>query len=147
MDALRGDALKLEFLVSLEQMVDFGYPITNTGNTIFPTKERYKKVSESSRIFVLDCEMCYTILNRHEVTRVSIVNEDGDLILDTLVRPVNKITNYLTQYSGITEQLLKGCNIRLSDVQMLIRDLLPDDAILCGHSIEFDLRALCLSHP
>lgn len=69
------------------------------------------------------------------------------MLLDTLVLPHNKITDYLTPYSGITEELLKGCKVRLKDVQQLIIDLLPDDAILCGHTIECDLRALSMSHP
>ncbi|KAK6038295.1 exonuclease [Cooperia oncophora] len=33
------------------------------------------------------------------------------------------------------------------DVQAAMRTVLPPDAILCGHSLEFDLRAMQMAHP
>ena len=52
------------------------------------------------------------------------------------------MTNYLTKFSGITPQMLDGINTKVSDVQEAIRSLLPPDAVLAGHSLENDLRAL-----
>lgn len=75
------------------------------------------------------------------------MNEKGELLLDTLVKPHNPIRDYLTEHSGITKELLEGVNVRLADVQKAIRAILPDDSILCGHSIENDLRAMQMSHP
>jgi RNA exonuclease 1 len=59
-----------------------------------------------------------------------------------LVKPNNKITNYLTQYSGITASKLKDVTTTLSDVQEVIIKLLPPDAILVGQSLNCDLEAL-----
>jgi RNA exonuclease 1 len=95
------------------------------------------------------------------------VNEQGETLMDQLVMPHNKITNYITHKSGITEQILKNVTVnlfsflktldllkipvnlqtRLKDVQKQFCALLTDDAILCGHSLENDLLALQLSHP
>lgn len=74
MDQLRGNDLKLEFLVNLEQIIDRNYPFVGTSSKIVPTKEKYRKVTNSSPIFVIDCEMCMTSTNRHEITRISMVN-------------------------------------------------------------------------
>ena len=59
-----------------------------------------------------------------------------------IFRPANVVTNYLTKFSGITPQMLDGINTKVSNVQEAIRSLLPPDAVLAGHSLENDLRAL-----
>ena len=38
--------------------------------------------------------------------------------------------------------MLQGVNTRLVDVQAKLLDLLPVDAVLVGHSLDNDLRAL-----
>ena len=42
--------------------------------------------------------------------------------------------------------MLKDVETRLKDVQSAFRDLLPPDAVLCGHSVENDLIALKVQH-
>ncbi|KAI1717660.1 exonuclease domain-containing protein [Ditylenchus destructor] len=153
LEALRGKDIKQELLLSLEQMVDHRYPLgdefdeNGTQIHVQPTKTWYRKVSKDSPIFVLDCEMCITTAKRSELTRISIVNEEGEVLLDTYVMPKNEITDYVTKFSGITKEKLKGVKVTLQDVQRAISSILPPDGILCGHSLEFDLRALGLSHP
>lgn len=75
------------------------------------------------------------------------MNEKGESIIDTFVKPKSKIVDYLTFYSGVTKEALNSVDIALEDVQQAFSRVLPPDAILCGHSIEGDLRALRLSHP
>ena len=46
------------------------------------------------------------------------------------------------RYSGITSAMLANVSTTVSDVQHQLRQLLPPTAILVGHSLENDLRAL-----
>ncbi|XP_059177292.1 RNA exonuclease 5-like [Physella acuta] len=139
-------------LLSTYQMMLEGYPlpiITNKRkyhNFVY-TKDCYKKVTASSPMFALDCEMCLTSIRQNELTRVSIVAENGDLLFDSFVKPKNRIINYLTRYSGITKEILDPVKTTLEDVQNEIRRLLPADAILCGQSLNCDLLALKMFHP
>ncbi|VVT58344.1 uncharacterized protein SAPINGB_P006159 [Magnusiomyces paraingens] len=98
------------------------------------------------RVFAIDCEMCETCEGK-ELTRVTIVGGDGDVVLDELVKPFNQISNYLSQYSGITAKMLDPINTRLSEVQERILSLISSDDIIIGHSLENDLIALKMRHP
>lgn len=139
-------------LLSTYQMMQEGYPmpVKTKGckyrGFVF-TKDKYEEVTEKSPLFAVDCEMCYTVIGRNELTRVSIMTEDGEVIYDELVKPKNRITNYLTRFSGITKELLDPVTKTLEEVQQDIKNLLPADAILCGQSLNSDLMALKVFHP
>lgn len=68
------------------------------------------------------------------------------MIYDQLVKPSNPITNYHTDKSGITEALLKDVATTLPDVQARFLELVPAEAILVGHALENDLKALKVVH-
>ena len=65
----------------------------------------------------------------------------GCIHTDTYLR----LPFFLWRFSGITKKTLKNVTTTLDDVQKCLFDLLPHDAILIGHSLENDLRALNLS--
>jgi len=71
----------------------------------------------------------------------------SQIIYDTLVKPENAITNYLTRYSGITKEMLNDVTVMLHDVQQTLKMLLPADAILIGQSLNSDLHTLKMMHP
>ncbi|KAM9725060.1 RNA exonuclease 5 isoform 2-T3 [Dama dama] len=103
-------------------------------------------VTDNSPLFGLDCEMCLTSKGR-ELTRISLVAEGGSCVMDELVKPDNKIVDYLTSFSGITKKILNPVTTKLKDVQRQLKMLLPPDAVLVGHSLDLDLRALKMIHP
>ncbi|KAL6743384.1 hypothetical protein Aduo_016428 [Ancylostoma duodenale] len=141
----KGDELKTELLITTPEMVDNNYPFPDGYH--IATKDKYAPVTKDSPIFALDCEMCVTSASQHELTRISLIREDGSVVFDTLVKPKNEITDYLTKFSGITPALMEPVTTTVEDVQEAIRAVLPPDAILCGHSLEFDLRAMRMAHP
>ena len=78
---------------------------------------------------------------------MSVVDRAGNVLLDELVRQERPVTDYLTEFSGMSAGLLDGVQTTLSDVQARLRDMLWRGSILVGHSLENDLRVLRLYHP
>ncbi|CAG7786538.1 unnamed protein product [Allacma fusca] len=110
------------------------------------TKSQYTQATGDSPMFAIDCEMCQTN-KKLELTHVAVVDENHKVVYETLVKPRNRIVNYLTKYSGITEPLLRDVTTRIEDVQKALGKILPSNAILVGHSLNSDLHALELTHP
>lgn len=98
-------------------------------------------------VLSLDCEMVMTGKEEFSLARISVVNWSGDVVIDRLVKPDKPVTNYVTQFSGITEELLKPVTTTLKDIQNELLDLIGPRTILVGHSLDSDLKALRLTHP
>ncbi|KAI0388326.1 hypothetical protein F5Y17DRAFT_453279 [Xylariaceae sp. FL0594] len=98
-------------------------------------------------VYALDCEMCVTGPDEYSLTRISLVSWDGTKVLDELVKPEKPIIDYVTRFSGITEEMLANVTTTLADVQAKLVEILSPRAILIGHSLESDLKALRLTHP
>lgn len=77
--------------------------------------------------------------------RISVVDGDGKVIYNTLVKPTNKVLDYATVYSGITEELLENVTTTLEDVQRKLAELIDYDTVLVGHSLNCDLVVLKVS--
>ncbi|XP_015781521.1 RNA exonuclease 1 [Tetranychus urticae] len=139
---------KLDLLLSpgqmLEECYQFPKPLSDIRHTI---RKRYLPVTENSPLFAIDCEMCLAEGNESVLTRVSIVDENYNLVLDTLVKPEVPIKDYITRFSGITKEMLDPVDITLSDVKKILKKIIPRDAILCGQSLQNDLKALKTFHP
>ena len=96
-------------------------------------------------LYAIDCEMCYTSVGL-ELTRLTLIDSQCRTLLDTLVVPSNPITNFNTQYSGITAAMLATCTTTLQQARHRLLSILPASAILVGHSAENDLRASRIYH-
>uniref|UniRef100_A0A667HJK1 RNA exonuclease 5 n=1 Tax=Lynx canadensis TaxID=61383 RepID=A0A667HJK1_LYNCA len=134
-------------LLTKEEMKTFHFPLQGFPDceNFVPTK-CHGSITDNSPLFGLDCEMCLTSKGR-ELTRISLVAEGGCCVMDELVKPDNKVLDYLTSFSGITKKILNPVTTKLKDVQRQLKALLPPDAVLVGHSLGLDLRALKMIHP
>ncbi|KAI1265909.1 hypothetical protein F5Y18DRAFT_31449 [Xylariaceae sp. FL1019] len=109
-------------------------------------------VTAGRDVYALDCEMVVTgkeTNGRDELAlaRISLVSWDGVTVMDELVRPDKPIIDYVTKYSGITEEMLLPVTTTLHDIQTRLLDILGPHTILVGHSLESDLKVLRMTHP
>lgn len=98
------------------------------------------------KIYAIDCEMCKAGPEQ-VLARVSMVDSSNSVILDVLVKPEQEITDYVTKYLGITEEMLSKATWTHEDVQKRLLELVGLQDVLIGHSLELDLRVLRLRHP
>lgn len=143
---------RTSLLLSSVQLMGESYPMpVDVRNKRYSdyafSKDSYLPATHSSPMFGVDCEMCQTAEMDFELTRVTVVNEEKEVMYDQLVKPYNEITNYLTRFSGMTEEKLSAVTKRVEDVHKDLKELLPPDAILCGQSLWNDLNALKMFHP
>ncbi|KAG9292490.1 hypothetical protein G9A89_001563 [Geosiphon pyriformis] len=100
-----------------------------------------------TKYLALDCEMVG--IDRHGVqsalARVSIVDFNGEIVLDTLVHPGDRVTDYRTEITGLTANSFRRARI-FSSVQNQVKQII-NGKIVIGHSLYFDFRTLRLQHP
>lgn len=104
-------------------------------------------MSAGRQVLSLDCEMCLTEGGQSELARISIVNWDGEVVLDELVKPSRPVKDYLTQFSGITEEMLRPVTTTLPDIQKRLLSIVTPRTVFVGHSLNSDLTALKMTHP
>ncbi|KAM5354327.1 hypothetical protein ACJ41O_000976 [Fusarium nematophilum] len=99
------------------------------------------------KYIAIDCEMVGVGPGGHEsaLARVSIVDFHGRQVYDSYVKPKEKVTNWRTAVSGISQKSMRFAR-DFEEVQGEV-DKLLQDRILIGHDLKHDLEALILSHP
>ncbi|XP_040043036.2 RNA exonuclease 5 isoform X1 [Gasterosteus aculeatus] len=134
------------YVLTEEEMIRRRYPVKGLpGFEEFVCTDCADGVTDGSPLYGVDCEMVHTVRG-YELARVSLVDSDGNCLLDELVKPHYRILNYLTRFSGITSAMLRPVTTSLREVQVKLRKLLPSNAVLVGHALENDLTALKLIH-
>ncbi|XP_039965862.1 RNA exonuclease 4 [Bactrocera tryoni] len=106
-----------------------------------------RKAAQRNKYVAIDCEMVGVGHNGQDdmLARVSIVNKQGEVLLDKFVKPWIKVTDYRTSVSGIRpKDIENGEDFHL--VQDEVVELLQGK-ILVGHAIRNDLAVLHIKHP
>lgn len=130
---------KEDFLLNTSELIDNEFPIE--------MKEGFVETIEFEpfeEMIALDCEMCITEIG-FELTRITLINHEK-VLYDSFVLPKNPIIDYMTKYSGITEDHLKDCKVQLEDVQKKFLEIVSSKTILVGHSLENDLKSTKIIH-
>lgn len=143
-----------DLYLKLEELLFNNYPIHEdvegaTEELINQTSDFKSTVNfnhEGSKTFALDCEMCRSATGR-VLARVSLTDFDNNVIIDDLIIPTEPIVDYLTQWSGITEENIAKAKTSVQEVQQKILSTVSSNDTLIGHSLESDLNILKIKHP
>lgn len=103
------------------------------------------------KYIALDCEMVGVgppstdertgkIITESSLARVSLVNYDGETVMDEFVKQKERVTDYRTHVSGVRPKDLVGPSaLSLEDVQKRVAGILKG-RILVGHAVFNDLK-------
>jgi RNA exonuclease 4 len=127
-------------------------PTTSSGRYV--SKATSKKphdapMQKKDMYFAVDCEMVGVGMGGIDsaLARVSVINWNNEIVLDTYVKVEQEVTDYRTFVSGIRPEHIE-CEsaMPLAQVQTLVATILRGK-ILIGHALENDLKVIGLQHP
>jgi len=110
--------------------------------------------SQNPQIIAIDCEMCETVNEKTEkidgkaLCRFTVVNGINmeEVLIDTLVRPRDPITDDRSRINGITKDSLENVHFSLQHAQQFMSALCSDETVIVGHAVHNDLQALKFEH-
>jgi len=91
----------------------------------------------------MDCEFVKSG-DKELLARLSIVDKEGNILLDSYVRPNEKITDYLTDISGVTYTHIKNAPDQQTVVEKAKKVMY--NKIVIGHTIAKDFEVCGLQH-
>ncbi|XP_054731288.1 putative exonuclease GOR [Anastrepha obliqua] len=110
------------------------------------TRLRSSYKSITPKVYALDTEMSFTGRGL-EVTKVTMVGYDGQLVYEHFVRPDKPVVDYNTRFSGITEKDISSNDVKtLEEVQKDLLEFIDAETIVIGHALDNDLRVLRIVH-
>eukprot|EP00978_Attheya_sp_CCMP212_P026805 scaffold88881_cov49-Attheya_sp.AAC.6 len=114
-------------------------------------KENQVPLHIRQRYVALDCEMVGIGSGGKQsaLARVSLVDWDGSVVIDTFVQVPDRVTDFRTHVSGVRSKDISSTSssaMELHECRNLVASLMKDK-VLVGHSLKNDLSALLLDHP
>lgn len=104
---------------------------------------------QSDNFLCIDCEMVGIGRDgtQSALARVSILDWNGNVVMDEYIKPGRKVTDYRSFVSGITPAILREkANMDYATCRKKVIKLLRGK-ILVGHALENDLGILRINHP
>jgi RNA exonuclease 4 len=144
------DAFRVACQVTVSGEVPFGLKIVECRQTLLDEKVALAvKKGAALDVVAMDCEMVGVGPggDRSVLARVSIVDHEGRVLMDSLVHPKEPVTDYRTHVTGITAFSLHGPKVLQFDVAINRANELLDGKVVVGHALQNDFSALMLSHP
>jgi RNA exonuclease 4 len=107
--------------------------------------------TEKQKYVALDCEMVGIGPDgkKSALARVSVVDWESTVLLDTFVRVPERVTDFRTKVSGVRAKDIAVKNenaMNHDEVRLAVGNILQNK-ILVGHALKNDLSVLLLSHP
>ena len=133
-----------------QQTTDYGWVdshVIRLEDGDVPEQDIKGDITVGRKVLAIDCEMVKTASNPLALARVSVVDWNGTVVMDELVKPEEPIIDYVTFYSGITAEMMEPVTTTIHDIQKRLLDIVTPQTILIGHSLESDLKALKFVHP
>lgn len=96
--------------------------------------QSFRKALTGNKFFVLDTET--TALKRGEICQIAIIDSDGNVMLDSLVKTVNAIPDVVTEIHGIDDEKVKDAPTWI-DLAPRIKQIL-DGQILVVYNAIYD---------
>ncbi|KAL3779364.1 hypothetical protein ACHAWO_001359 [Cyclotella atomus] len=91
----------------------------------------------------------YNELSQRYPGRVAVVDSEGNLLADVVIRPPKDgagVVSYLTPLTGLTNEKCLGPEAKsLEEAVSLVKSLLPKDGVLVGQAIDHDVEWLGLT--
>ena len=91
-----------------------------------------------TKYVAIDCEMVRVEGKVQALARCSIVNYDGHVLFDAMIKPEKRVVDFLTWVSGITPSQLEN-SLTFEHYRDKIFKMLKD-AIIVGHSLRSDFE-------
>lgn len=104
-----------------------------------------KKKMLAGKYIAMDCEFVGVGNDESALARVSLVNFYGVVLLDTFVKPKERVTDWRTWVSGVAPHHMHQA-VTFEVAQRKVHDLLQGKVIV-GHAVHNDLESLLMSHP
>lgn len=106
-------------------------------------------LEDRCRYIGMDCEMVGVGLSGKQsaLARVSLVDYNGGVVLDTFVRVPQKVTDYRTFVSGVRKRDVNSPSAQDFFACRAEVGKILEGKILVGHALENDLAALMWTHP
>lgn len=153
-----------EMMMTTRDLADNGFPSTEANDFAIKkcryeyfklpklTEEDYKsyrclpdEAPKFHEFIGIDCEMIETT-SGPELARLSLVDIDGNLLVDEYFKPENEIVDYKTKFSGITEEKLSNITRGSRESFDILSQFASKNTYFIGHSLENDFRVLKLIH-